>query len=68
MQDFFFNPNNGGPKFENFLITSILASLMGYYLYSSKGSEEISYNEFINNYLTKNQIELITISEEKTSD
>jgi len=31
-------------------------------------SEEVTYIDFINNYLAKNQVEMITITEDKSSD
>lgn len=35
---------------------------------SNKPSQEITYMDFVNQYLSKNQVKMITITEDKTSD
>jgi len=62
------HPGGGGPKYENIMVMLTLGSLFTYYMYTRSPSKEISYNEFVNDYLIKNQVKLITISEEKTTD
>ena len=57
------------PKWENVLLVAFLTGAFGYYLATMKPpSEEITYSEFINNYLGQNQCTMITISEDKSSD
>jgi len=41
---------------------------MLYYVGSKKASSEITYMDFVNQYLSKNQVSMITISEDKNSD
>jgi len=39
-----------------------------YYLNSKSPSQEITYLDFINQYLSKNQVKMITIAEDKSND
>jgi len=56
INDFFFQPNGKGPKWENVGLIAFLTGAFGYYL-STMGSpsEEITYMDFINQYLVQNQ-------------
>lgn len=69
LNSFFFEPNGKGPKWENFAIVAFLSGAFGYTL-ATMGSapEEITYMEFINQYLAQNQVKMITISEDQGSD
>ena len=67
LNSFFFTPENQ-PKFETWLIVLLLTAAFSYYLTSRKNSQEITYMEFVNTYLTRNQVKLITIAEDKTND
>lgn len=67
MKSFYFNPN-GSPNFENWIIVALLSGLLYYYLSSKSPSSEITYMDFINQYLSKNVVKIITITEDKTSD
>lgn len=53
---------------ENWIIVLLLAGALTYYMSSGNTSEEINYQVFINQYLAKNQVKMITISEDKTND
>jgi len=69
VNDFFINPNGGGPKYENFAIIAALLAGFGLYLYNKEpSSEEITYQTFINDYLRPENIEMITIAEDPQSD
>lgn len=69
INQFFFEPNGKGPKWENFALVAFLTSAFGYYLATmSSPSEEVTYIDFINQYLAQNQCTMITISEDKSSD
>jgi hypothetical protein len=69
INDFFFEPNGKGPKWENFAIVAFLTGAFGYYLATmGSPSEEVTYIDFINQYLAQNQCTMITISEDKSSD
>lgn len=69
IKDFFFSPNGGGPKWENFGLIAALAAGFGYYIFNLQTqSEEITYMDFINNYLANKKAIMITISEDKKSD
>ena len=60
---------NGSPRWENIGFIVFLFGLAVAYFYSQAGSsEEINYMDFINQYLTKNQVKMITISEDRTSE
>jgi hypothetical protein len=48
LNDFFFDPNNGGPKWENILLTAIMGGAFTYYLMSNSPSQEITYMDFVN--------------------
>lgn len=48
------HPNGGGPKFENIIVLLGLGACFTYYMHSRNPSKEISYNEFINDFLVKN--------------
>jgi len=45
-----------------------MTGLIYYYLGSKTPSQEITYLDFINQYLSKNQIKMITIAEDKSND
>lgn len=68
MKDFYFHPNNGGPIWENWAIIALLSGALYFYLGMSSPSLEITYLDFINQYLSKNQVKMITIKEDKSSD
>jgi len=67
LRSFYFDPN-GSPIFENWLIVIMLSGFLYYYLTNKAGSTEITYMDFVNQYLSKNQVKMITITEDKTSD
>jgi len=53
INEFFFQPGGKGPKWENIALVSFLAGAFGFYLATLGGkSEEITYVDFINTYLT----------------
>lgn len=54
--------------FENWIIAALLTGVVFWYLSNASPSQEITYMEFINQYLTKNLVKMITIAEDKTSD
>lgn len=61
------NPNGGGPKWENWLMLSLLAGTAAFYFLSMKApSHEITYMDFVQNYLAKGQVEMITLCEDKS--
>ena len=64
---FFFDPNQG-PKWENIALVAILGGCFGFYMWSKSPSQEITYMDFINQHLSRNQVKMITISEDKSSD
>jgi hypothetical protein len=58
-----------GPKWENIGLVAFLTGAFGYYLANQEApSEEVTYIDFVSNYLQKNLCSMITISEDKTSD
>jgi len=60
-------PNGGGPKWENWLMLSLLGVTSLYYMFGTKSpSKEITYIDFIHNHLTKNDVVMITLCEDKT--
>ena len=64
LKNFFMKPNNGGPKWEAYLLFAIIMGWLSYRgVILEKPAQEISYQEFINSLLTKNQVEVITLSE-----
>lgn len=67
LKSFYFNPN-GSPIFENWLIVLMLSGFLYYYLSNKASSQEITYMDFVNMYLSKNQVKMITITEDKSSD
>jgi hypothetical protein len=67
LQGFFFDPN-GGPRWENIVLVGVLGSAFAFYMWSKPTSLEITYMDFVNQYLSKNQVKMITISEDKASD
>lgn len=67
LRNFYFNPN-GSPIFENWLVVLMLSGLLYYYLGSKSPSQEITYMDFVNQYLSKGVVKMITITEDKTSD
>ena len=68
MKSYFFEPNGGGPIWENFLLLALLMGTSLYSIfYSDAPSEEITYMDFVQNYLARNQVEMISICEEKNN-
>ena len=67
LKGFYFNPN-GSPIFENWLLVLMLSGVLYFYLSSKSPSQEITYMDFVNQYLSKNQVKMVTITEDKTSD
>ena len=69
MNNFFFDPENKGPKYENFGLLAVLTGAFGYYLWNREApSEEITYQSMVNDYLIPNNIRMVTISEDASSD
>jgi hypothetical protein len=61
------NSNGGGPKWENWLMLSLLAGTATFYFLNlKKPSQEITYMDFVQNYLANNQVEMITLCEDKS--
>lgn len=55
INEFFFQPNGKGPKWENVGLLAILTGAFGYYLATmGSPSEEVTYIDFINKYLAQN--------------
>lgn len=46
----------------------MLSGLLYAYMSSKSPSQEITYMDFVNQYLSKNQVKMITITEDKSSD
>jgi hypothetical protein len=53
---------------ENWILALLLSGAFYYYLSSKSPSQEVTYMDFVNQYLSKNQVKMITISEDKSSD
>jgi len=69
VQSFFMDPKGNKPKWENIGLLSLATAAFGYFLYQrEEPSKEITYIEFVNQYLSQGQCQMITISEDKTSD
>lgn len=69
VEGFFNDPNGKGPRWENIGLVAFLTAAMAYaFSQNQPSSKEITYIEFVNQYLAQNQCEMITISEDKTSD
>ena len=69
INEFFFQPNGKGPRWENFGLVAFLTGAFGYYMFLRRASsEEITYMDFVNSYLATRQCTMITISEDKNSD
>jgi ATP-dependent Zn protease len=49
-------------------VAALLSGAFYYYMSSRTPSTEITYMEFVNQYLSKNQVKMITITEDKSSD
>ena len=65
---FFMEPNGGGPNYENWLKVVVLGGLFGYYALMMKpASQEITYMDFVQNYLSQNKVEMITLCEDKNN-
>ena len=63
----FFEPNGGGPKWESWFLLSCIGATGAYYLKSISGqSQEIQYQELVQNYLQNNEIKVICLQEDKT--
>ena len=54
MRDFYFHPNNGGPIWENWALVALISGALYFYMSGTTTSTEITYNDFINQYLSKN--------------
>lgn len=67
MKSFYFQPN-GSPNFENWIVVLLLSGLVYYYLSNRATSTEITYMDFVNQYLSKNVVKMITITEDKSND
>ncbi len=53
VKGFFFEPNGGGPNYENWLKLAILGGITSYYtIFSKSPSQEVTYMDFVNNYLS----------------
>lgn len=64
--NFFMDPNGGGPNYENWLMLLLIGGLAGYYaMFSESPSQEITYMDFVQNYLAQNKVEMITLCEDK---
>jgi hypothetical protein len=65
--NFFFEPNSGGPKWENWLMMAIMGATGVYYVSTMETpSKEITYQELVQQHLQHNDIKMITLCEEKT--
>jgi hypothetical protein len=65
LNEFFLQPNGKGPKWENVALVAFLTGAFGFYLATmGNAGEEITYMDFINQYLAQNQVTMITISED----
>lgn len=50
-----FDPNSGGPRWDNWLMMALIGATGAYYVSQSKpSSREIAYQEMVQNYLQKN--------------
>lgn len=60
---------NGMPSFDKILIAAMLG-VSGIYFLSKIGSspKEVTYMEFVNDYLTKSRVSMITVSEDQTNE
>jgi len=67
LKSFYFQPN-GSPNFENWIVVLLLSGLVYYYLSNRATSTEITYMDFVNQYLSKNVVKMITITEDKSND
>lgn len=62
------SPNGGGPEWENIgLAALILGTFVYYFGFQEPPSEEVTYMDFVQNYLAVNNVEMITICEEKNN-
>lgn len=67
MHNNFFEPGGGGPRWERWLLAGLMGTTGLYLLGSLKPqSEEISYQDFVQNHLQKNDITMITLCEDKS--
>jgi flagellar biosynthesis GTPase FlhF len=67
LTQFYYHPN-GSPIYENWLVILMLSGLLYMYLSSKSASQEITYMDFVNQYLSKGIVKMITITEDKSSD
>lgn len=66
--NFFMEPNGGGPNYENWLKLVVLGGLTGYYAFFMQSpSQEVTYMDFVHNYLSQNKVEMITLCENKNN-
>jgi hypothetical protein len=50
------------------LLVVLLGGALAYYLGGAPPSQEINYQDFVNQYLARNQVKIITISEDKANE
>ena len=61
-------PNGGGPNYENWLKVVVLGGLAGYYAFFMQSpSQEITYMDFVHNYLSQNKVQMITLCEDRNN-
>lgn len=46
-------------------MVALFGGIISFFITSKKPSQEITYNEFVNNYLSKNLVKMVTIMEDK---
>lgn len=64
--DQFTGGNGGKPPYEAWAMGAMLGCLASYYLFWSQSpSKEITYMDFVHTYLAKNDVEMITLCEDK---
>lgn len=56
---------NGDPKYENFAMIGVSALLIAYLSTLERPAKELTYVEFINEYLLKNNVKMVTITKDK---
>lgn len=67
LKNAFFQPNGGGPKWESWLMLSLIGATGAYYFATLQpSSKEITYQELITSYLQTNDIKLVNLCEDKT--
>lgn len=67
MNNFLFQPNNGGPNYTNWAVLAASVAGLGYFaMQVQKPSTEINYMEFVHSYLAKGIVSMITLCEDGT--